>query len=109
MTDVTRERVDIRDLAGARVLVLGAGVSGPGAVRILHALGAEPVVADSRPEAVELLRGALPDGVACTGVGLDRAADAFDVRSAMSDWISVTLACCALVDAFARCTSDQLG
>ena len=75
MTDVTRERVDIRDLAGARVLVLGAGVSGPGAVRILHALGAEPVVADSRPEAVELLRGALPDGVACTGVGLDRAAE----------------------------------
>ncbi|MBB1047395.1 UDP-N-acetylmuramoyl-L-alanine--D-glutamate ligase, partial [Dietzia cercidiphylli] len=54
MTDVTRERMDIRDLAGARVLVLGAGVSGPGAVRILHALGAEPVVADSRPEAVEL-------------------------------------------------------
>lgn len=75
MTDVTRERVDIRDLAGARVLVLGAGVSGPGAVRILHALGAEPVVADSRPEAVELLRGALPDGVTCTGVGLDRAAE----------------------------------
>ncbi|WP_347238200.1 Mur ligase family protein, partial [Dietzia sp. Cai40] len=72
---MTRQRVDIRDLAGARVLVLGAGVSGPGAVRILHALGAEPVVADSRPEAVELLRGALPDGVTCTGVGLDRAAE----------------------------------
>ncbi|MBB1039013.1 UDP-N-acetylmuramoyl-L-alanine--D-glutamate ligase, partial [Dietzia natronolimnaea] len=71
---VERRRMDINDLAGARVLVLGAGVSGPGAVRILHALGAEPVVADSRPEAVELLRGALPDGVTCTGVGLDRAA-----------------------------------
>ncbi len=44
---------DVRELTGSRVLVLGAGVSGPGAVRILHALGAEPVVADSRPEAYE--------------------------------------------------------
>ncbi|EYT64362.1 UDP-N-acetylmuramoyl-L-alanyl-D-glutamate synthetase [Dietzia sp. UCD-THP] len=65
----------ISDLAGARVLVLGAGVSGPGAVRILHALGAEPVVADSRPDAVELLQASLPEGVGCTGVDLDRAAE----------------------------------
>ncbi|AWH91859.1 UDP-N-acetylmuramoyl-L-alanine--D-glutamate ligase [Dietzia lutea] len=67
--------LDVRGLAGARVLVLGAGVSGPGAVRILDALGAEPVVADSRPEAIGRLREALPDGVACEGVDLDRAAE----------------------------------
>ncbi|PTM87402.1 UDP-N-acetylmuramoyl-L-alanine--D-glutamate ligase [Dietzia psychralcaliphila] len=73
--DLARTAVDIRDLSGARVLVLGAGVSGPGAVRILHALGAEPVVADSRPDAVDLLREALRDGVSCTGISLDRAAE----------------------------------
>ncbi|AVM65011.1 MULTISPECIES: UDP-N-acetylmuramoyl-L-alanine--D-glutamate ligase [Dietzia] len=67
--------LDVRELAGTRVLVLGAGVSGPGAVRILDALGAEPVVADSRPEAIARLREALPDGVACEGVDLDRAAE----------------------------------
>lgn len=66
---------DVRDLRGARVLVLGAGVSGPGAVRILDALGAEPVVADSRPEAITRLREALPDGVGCAGVDLERAAE----------------------------------
>ncbi|GAA4261617.1 UDP-N-acetylmuramoyl-L-alanine--D-glutamate ligase [Dietzia aurantiaca] len=66
--------IDVRALTGARVLVLGAGVSGPGAVRILDALGAEPVVADSRPEAIDRLRAALPDGVTCAGVDLDRAA-----------------------------------
>lgn len=74
---VTREmtEIDVRALSGARVLVLGAGVSGPGAVRILDALGAEPVVADSRPEAIEHLRGSLPAGVTCAGVDLDRAAE----------------------------------
>lgn len=66
---------DVRALAGTRVLVLGAGVSGPGAVRILDALGAEAVVADSRPEALDRLRAALPDGVACGGADLDRAAE----------------------------------
>ncbi|HJC29261.1 MAG TPA: UDP-N-acetylmuramoyl-L-alanine--D-glutamate ligase [Candidatus Dietzia intestinipullorum] len=66
---------EIRDLAGVRALVLGAGVSGPGAVRILHALGAQPVVADSRPEALERLRTALPPDVDCEGVDLDRAAE----------------------------------
>ncbi|MDX2357372.1 UDP-N-acetylmuramoyl-L-alanine--D-glutamate ligase [Dietzia sp. PP-33] len=70
-----RQGVDIPGLDGARVLVLGAGVSGPGAVRILCALGAEPVVADARPEAVDRLRESLPDGVQCVGVGLDRAAE----------------------------------
>ena len=69
---------DVRELSGSRVLVLGAGVSGPGAVRILHALGAEPVVADSRPEAISRLRDALPDGVGCEGVDLDRAAELLD-------------------------------
>lgn len=67
--------IDVRALSGARVLVLGAGVSGPGAVRILDALGAEPVVADSRPEAIARLREALPAGVSCAGVDLDRAAE----------------------------------
>lgn len=66
---------DVRGLAGARVLVLGAGVSGPGAVRILAALGAEPLVADSRPEALDRLREALPAGVVCVGADLDRAAE----------------------------------
>lgn len=66
---------DVRGLAGLHVLVLGAGVSGPGAVRILHALGASPVVADSRPEAIARLREALPEGVDCAGVDLDRAAE----------------------------------
>ena len=82
MTDMTettasteRPGPDVRALHGLRVLVLGAGVSGPGAVRILDALGAEPVVADSRPEAIARLREALPDGVACEGVDLDRAAE----------------------------------
>ncbi|MBS7549147.1 UDP-N-acetylmuramoyl-L-alanine--D-glutamate ligase [Dietzia massiliensis] len=82
MTDMTetaastdRPGPDIRGLHRLRVLVLGAGVSGPGAVRILDALGAEPVVADSRPEAIARLREALPDGVACEGVDLDRAAE----------------------------------
>ena len=70
MTDL-----DVRELADARVLVLGAGVSGPGAVRILVTLGAEPVVADSRPEAISRLRDALPEGVTCAGVDLDRAAE----------------------------------
>ncbi|WP_131886054.1 UDP-N-acetylmuramoyl-L-alanine--D-glutamate ligase [Dietzia cinnamea] len=70
-----RPGLDVRALHGLRVLVLGAGVSGPGAVRILDALGAEPVVADSRPEAIARLREALPDGVACEGVDLDRAAE----------------------------------
>ncbi|QGW24380.1 UDP-N-acetylmuramoyl-l-alanine-d-glutamate ligase murd [Dietzia sp. DQ12-45-1b] len=74
-TGATARGLGIRDLTGARVLVLGAGVSGPGAVRILHALGAEPVVADSRPDAVALLQASLPEGVGCTGVGLDRAAE----------------------------------
>ncbi|UVE95027.1 UDP-N-acetylmuramoyl-L-alanine--D-glutamate ligase [Dietzia sp. B32] len=69
---------DVRELSGARVLVLGAGVSGPGAVRILDALGADPVVADSRPEAIARLREALPDGVGCAGVDLDRAAELLD-------------------------------
>ncbi len=71
--------IDVRALAGARVLVLGAGVSGPGAVRILDALGAEPVVADSRPEAIGRLREALPEGVRCAGVDLDRAAELLSV------------------------------
>lgn len=73
--NAAQPHVDVRALAGARVLVLGAGVSGPGAVRILHALGAEPVLADSRPEAVARLRAALPDGVDCAGIDLDRAAE----------------------------------
>ena len=65
---------DVRALAGLRVLVLGAGVSGPGAVRILHALGAEPILADSRPEAIARLRDGLPHGVGCEGIDLERAA-----------------------------------
>ena len=69
---------DVRELTGSRVLVLGAGVSGPGAVRILHALGAEPIVADSRPEAISRLREALPDDIGCAGVDLDRAAELLD-------------------------------
>ncbi|WP_314038638.1 UDP-N-acetylmuramoyl-L-alanine--D-glutamate ligase [Dietzia sp. CH92] len=73
--DAPAGELDVRALAGLRVLVLGAGVSGPGAVRILDALGAEPVVADSRPEAIARLREALPDGVGCEGVDLDRAAE----------------------------------
>src|SRR5690606_33620992 len=36
---------------------------------------AEPVVADARPEAISTLRDALPDGVTCAGVDLDRAAE----------------------------------
>ena len=75
MTDMTRGPVDIGALDGARVLVLGAGVSGPGAVRILHALGARTIVADSRPAAVDRLRDSLPAGVTCTGIDLDRAAE----------------------------------
>ncbi|KAA0917264.1 UDP-N-acetylmuramoyl-L-alanine--D-glutamate ligase [Dietzia sp. ANT_WB102] len=74
----SRSGPDVRELAGLRVLVLGAGVSGPGAVRILDALGAEPVVADSRPEAISRLREALPDDVKCAGVDLDRAAELLD-------------------------------
>ena len=72
--------IDVRALSGARVLVLGAGVSGPGAVRILDVLGAEPVVADSRPEALARLREALPAGVRCGGVDLDRAAELLAAR-----------------------------
>lgn len=67
--------IDVRGLSGLRVLVLGAGVSGPGAVRILHALGATPVLADSRPGAIARVREALPGGVGCEGVDLDRAAE----------------------------------
>lgn len=74
--------IDVRSLSGARVLVLGAGVSGPGAVRILDALGAEPLVADSRPEAISRLREALPEGVRCGGVDLERAAELLAVRGA---------------------------
>ena len=73
--------IDVRALSGARVLVLGAGVSGPGAVRILDVLGAEPVVADSRPEALARLREALPAGVRCGGVDLDGAAEQTTARS----------------------------
>ena len=69
---------DVRGLAGLRVLVLGAGVSGPGAVRILHALGAVPVVADSRPDAIARLREALPGHVDCDGVDLEHAAELLD-------------------------------
>ena len=69
---------DVRRLAGLRVLVLGAGVSGPGAVRILHALGADPVVADSRPDALARLREALPDDEEFVGVDLDHAAELLD-------------------------------
>ena len=76
--------IDVRALTGARVLVLGAGVSGPGAVRILDALGADPVVADSRPEAIERLRAALPEGVTCAGVDLDRAAELLAVGDGRS-------------------------
>ena len=79
MTDL-----DVRELAGARVLVLGAGVSGPGAVRILDALGADPVVADSRPEAIARLRDALPEGVTCAGVDLDRAAELLEMTGVPS-------------------------
>lgn len=81
MTDVTDrselaavQGPDVRELVGLRVLVLGAGVSGPGAVRILHALGADPVVADSRPDALARLREALPDDAEFVGVDLDHAA-----------------------------------
>ena len=69
------EEIDVRALTGLRVLVLGAGVSGPGAVRILDALGAEPVVADARPEAIARLRESLPADVRCAGVDLDRAVE----------------------------------
>ena len=73
-------KIDVRALSGARVLVFGAGVSGPGAVRILDALGAEPLVADSRPEAIARLREALPEGVRCGGIDLDRAAELLAAR-----------------------------
>lgn len=72
---------DVRDLAGTRVLVLGAGVSGPGAVRILHALGAEPIVADSRPDALQRLKAALPAEVSCEVTDLERAADLVDASA----------------------------
>lgn len=48
------------DIAGASVLVAGAGVSGPGAVRLLLRLGAAAVVvADGRAEALDSLRDAV--------------------------------------------------
>ena len=83
MIDMTQDNAmqpgpDVRGLAGLRVLVLGAGVSGPGAVRILDALGAQPVLADSRPDAIARLRQSLPNGVSCEGVDLDRAGELLD-------------------------------
>ncbi|WP_333619868.1 UDP-N-acetylmuramoyl-L-alanine--D-glutamate ligase [Dietzia sp.] len=43
------------DISGARVLVAGAGVSGPGAVRLVLRLGGRAVVADGRPAALDSL------------------------------------------------------
>lgn len=43
------------DLQGRRVLVTGAGVSGPGAVRLLLRLGAAVAVTDTRPAALSAL------------------------------------------------------
>ena len=79
--DGTGADPDVRDLRGSRVLVLGAGVSGPGAVRILAALGAGVTVADSRPEALDRLRaavaeGAGPESTGVAGCDLDAALDA---------------------------------
>lgn len=93
MTDVTThdkaqgptptQGPDVRDLAGTRVLVLGAGVSGPGAVRILHALGAAPIVADSRSDALHRLQAALPADVTCEVADLERAADLVDAPAGL--------------------------
>lgn len=81
---------DVRQLRERRVLVLGAGVSGPGAVRILHALGAVPVVADARPDALERLQEALPAGVTCEVSDLDRAAELINASS-VSDGVDLVV------------------
>ena len=47
------------EIVGAKVLVAGAGVSGPGAVRLILRLGGNVTVADGRPEALEALREAV--------------------------------------------------
>lgn len=44
------------EILGSKVLVAGAGVSGPGAVRLILRLGGKVTVADGRPEALEALR-----------------------------------------------------
>ena len=44
------------DILGSKVLVAGAGVSGPGAVRLILRLGGQVTVADGRPEALDALR-----------------------------------------------------
>ncbi|MGH4013292.1 MAG: UDP-N-acetylmuramoyl-L-alanine--D-glutamate ligase [Pseudonocardiaceae bacterium] len=46
------------DLAGARVLVAGAGVTGSSAARVLRGLGAEVTVTDSAPAQLAALAGA---------------------------------------------------
>lgn len=46
----------VTELQGATVLVTGAGVSGPGAVRLVLRLGGSVVVADDRPAARTALR-----------------------------------------------------
>ena len=66
---------EVGDLAGRLVLVLGAGVSGPGVVRLLHRIGAHVVVADSRPQALRRLLDEIPDPAEVVTCDLDRAAE----------------------------------
>ncbi|PWD50028.1 UDP-N-acetylmuramoyl-L-alanine--D-glutamate ligase [Serinibacter arcticus] len=47
-------------LRGARTLVVGLGLTGSAAARTLHALGADVVAVDSRPEVAERARRELP-------------------------------------------------
>ena len=44
------------EILGSKVLVAGAGVSGPGAVPRIHRRGGQVTVADGRPEALDALR-----------------------------------------------------
>ena len=77
------------EVLGSRVLVAGAGVSGPGAVRLILRLGGHAVVADGRPEALEALReivvGAEGDSAreSIELVSVDAAGDLFDGSSAV--------------------------
>lgn len=53
---MTRDDLRVRSLADRDVLLLGAGVSGPSAVRLLNLLGARVTVADGREDALATVR-----------------------------------------------------
>jgi len=54
----------VREWEGKRVLVIGSGLSGVGAVKLLCAVGACPVLFDGNEKlAVEEIRGKLPEGL----------------------------------------------